>query len=160
MSNGTMELPEDLAFEQLVKRTFESRPGNLKLHKLPQFTAADFLVEKQGKVVGLVEVRRRDVRREQYKELFFGVAKHAALHRIADGFGDHLAVNLVVLFRDGAFWTPLPKLPEWEQTNGSRGESMEHTRSTDNERVWLIPVAGMQPFSLVTEDVAKIGETL
>ena len=136
-----MSNEQDHAFESEIAAKMEAK--GYTMVKLPELCAADFLVAKDEKVVGIIECRTRSCESTKYPTLFFGISKFGQLMQVGGGF--MVPVKLVVRFADCTKWIDLSylKTETWAKGNADRG-AMTHVRSTDNEACWLIPIKDMK----------------
>ena len=89
------ETPEDLINENEVKFIVETR-WKSKLNKLPKFSAADYLIEKENTTIGFAEIKCRKKTFEQFYSYSISLNKYIALFNLAELTG--LTSILIVSF--------------------------------------------------------------
>lgn len=104
----------------------------------------DYRLLRDGILVALLEVRRRNVNSDTYADLFMSERKHRQLLGLASSYG--VPMVFVVSFDDGDRWIDLTLHPRLGTSFASRGTNPAGgARATDRELCVLIPVAKMRP---------------
>jgi len=116
------------------------------LVKQQKIDPMDYLAVKDGKTVALVEMRKRKMNHDKYKDgIFFNKDKFDKLVGIANSWW--IPAILMLTFDDGVFMVDLTKVVRPKIARGDRGNP-DYKRENDNDPVVLIPCSA----------VRKIGE--
>lgn len=136
---GAMETDQDLETERRVMGFVESH-WSCSLVKQQQFDPMDYVAVRDDKTVAWVEVRKRNIPSNKYKEIFMGYEKFQKLSLAARAL--YIPCVFFVVFTDAMMWVDLTRVMP-KTRFASRG-AMKHKRATDNERSVLIPVSSMR----------------
>lgn len=91
---------EDIQGENEVAKELE-RVSGWKVHSFGKFNPVDFYAEKDGRVIAVLELKRRNITSTQHNTIFLSVRKMLALQMAGIGLG--VKPLFVVKFIDGLF---------------------------------------------------------
>ena len=122
MTRQRYETKEDLGRETSAKERLEIR-WNVVLHKLPIKYGADWMAERSGVPVAVLEYKNRPHEHTRFETYLLSLHKYISVLAVADAAGV-LAV-LVVEFSDGVYWVKLAECPSETGWGGrtDRGDS-------------------------------------
>ena len=134
--------PEDEAAEQTVAASLEAAWG-CRLHRYPQFTPVDWYAERDGRLVGLVELKARQHHAGQYPTVWLNVRKHLALTLGSVCYG--VPSVFVVQFTDGVRWVRVDEIDARRPVIGGCRAVVK--AATDREPVIEVPVEQLRPLA-------------
>jgi hypothetical protein len=111
-----------------------------ELHRFGALSPVDWYSARDGRVSGLLELKSRTHRHDQYPTVFLNVRKWLALSMGAVGLG--VPAGFVVRFTDGVAWIPIADVDASRQRIG--GCSGRVKSRSDVEPVIEIPVASLR----------------
>jgi hypothetical protein len=134
---------EDQANEKDVAGRL-ARAWGCRLHQFGVLSPVDWFAERDGRLVGVLELKSRTHEAGRHPTVFLNVRKWLALHLCATGLG--VPALFVVRFTDSLMWVPVSDVPtDVVKVSGCR--SVVKSRS-DVEPVIEVPVAAMKAISI------------
>jgi len=131
----------DKAAEAEVRAVIE-REWNCDLHHFGRLCPVDFYAIRDGRLVGLVEVKSRSHASDKFPTVFLNVRKWLALSMAQSGLG--VPAMFVVRFTDGVRFIPVGAVnASAVRIGGAAAVVKSHT---DIEPVIEVPVAEMRRF--------------
>lgn len=117
MARSRYESDEDLKHEWQVADEWESR-FNVICTKLPWSYGADFACWRDGKVVGLIEVKRRNLTIDTHDTFMISERKRMECLRL----GEYLGVPAVIVFKykDGIYWADFSTERDFTEYGGRK----------------------------------------
>jgi len=126
------ETPEDLKNERIVADKWEER-YNCTCHKLPFSYHADFVCMRDSKIVGFIEVKRRELLWGTHQTFMISELKRMNCIKL----GEHFGVPSLLVFKyiDGIFWGNFADEPDFHEIGG-RKNSMRDSADIEIMAHW------------------------
>ena len=139
---------DDQGAEEAVARVLE-RAWGCEVRSFGMLSPVDFYAVRDGRIVGVIEVKHRATGVGEYPTVFLNVRKWLALHLAAVGLGT--CAVFVVQWTDGIRWITLDGLPHPLEVKVNGGCREEVKSISDVEPVFLVPVAAMRELRFTEE---------
>lgn len=132
---------EDMRGEREVAQELE-RVSGWKVHYFGKYNPVDFYAEKDGRVIAVLELKRRNITSRQHETIFLSVRKMLALQLA--GIGLNVKPLFVVRFIDGLF---VLKVNDFIPTQPVIAGRTDRGYSTDQEPIYRVPIRLMNRVS-------------
>lgn len=133
----------DAAAEAETARLVEEAWG-ARLHKFGPLAPVDFYAIRDGRLVGVLEVKTRSHRSDRFPTVFLNVRKWLALRMASMGLG--VPAVFVARFEDGVRWIDVEQV---DASTARMGGCLRVVKAaSDVEPVIEVPVAQMRPLGV------------
>lgn len=131
---------EDEAKERTVAEQVATR-WRCDVHRFAKLAPIDYYAERDGRVVGLFELKNRDHASTTYDTVYLSLRKWLALLLAETGLG--VPALFVVQFTDGVWWCKARDVNPREHGVSISGATFKPKKESDVEPVIEVPIAMM-----------------